>query len=705
MSVYAAPPRPPQLSPPRSSYFSPPTVVTDTSPGKHNSFSLPLRKPLPPVPDFGGHHHDPHQILSSSPPASWGSSKPSSSSPPPITKHLPPNVRPATRSFSSFTPRMNRSSTSLLTAVRTPPVLAAVLAHLEWVDTFSLLASCKALRDLFRDQDSRDVVFARYLQGYKRALGERDLANYHEIPVSIHDLDLLLISQRVPLHRYPVHALRTLTSILPSLDDDAMSEKLIALSQAYSRVVLLLQSVAHSSNNPLSMELEEVKPRRRFTLVPNMRELTFPAPLAYSELASSSPASPMESFVNTRPGRTQRTLETGRQSSKNTTRLSIPGGYPGPTLTTKNSRSMMSTSDDTLRKGRRLSFFGKSTSGLPPPPPQEPQTLKQYHKSWRRTLKAPKEPSIDELGFMTDFERPTRRFASANNSSDSSISELGVVNDTSSSSSSASLSPHDFALATSRLRAPVLRVFVPCTKLEDGDINVELCERQLEDAGVWQHLSVGDLVCNLGYVPSAGDDSSSETDHAYGPSFTLPGLRSRSPRVHARRHSSGLSSTASAPERKWLIFTGDRLIPYTPPDDIPVHNPLSLPTPFYYAHIMSESACPVFYISQLPVCDDVPQLRLTATTTRLPSPHSPNGRALVKKYVWIARVVRLQGGEEDAAFGGGWFGEWVLEYEGTKEGKRTLLHALAGRNLGVRCWELVREKSGGGTLWLRLLPL
>lgn len=72
--------------------------------------------------------------------------------------------------------------------------------------------------------------------------------------------------------------------------------------------------------------------------------------------------------------------------------------------------------------------------------------------------------------------------------------------------------------------------------------------------------------------------------------------------------------------------------------------------------------------------------------------------------MWTARVWR-QGmgmGFEDGV-GDGWLGEWVLEAEGTREGRQVLLDCLGGEGEGEvrREWELVREKSGGGRLWLK----
>jgi len=151
-----------------------------------------------------------------------------------------------------------------------------------------------------------------------------------------------------------------------------------------------------------------------------------------------------------------------------------------------------------------------------------------------------------------------------------------------------------------------------------------------------------------------------------------------------------------------LIFNGQYLVPYTPPDLLPLDDALSLPSPFYYAHIIPPFANFSFVMDQFPIFDDIPQLTLIYSTSKVPSPHSPKGYALVKKYTWIARVVRLRKGDE-GDIGEGWFGEWTLEGEGTREGKQILLEVLAGRQIDRKVWELVREKSGGRKLWLKLL--
>ncbi|KAF9484401.1 hypothetical protein BDN70DRAFT_849986 [Pholiota conissans] len=582
---------------------------------------------------------------------------------------------PPTRALSSFLPRMYRSST-FLPAMQIPPILAAVLSHLDWTDAYSLLVTCKSLSDLSRDSSLRDTILARYVPGYAQALRDRDMNHYQHVHISIHDLDLLFISQRVPLHRYPMHALRLLTSLLPTFEDDEQTRKFIALTQAHSRFVLLLQSLVHSSSEPTPIEPEEIKAKSRFSPVQNLRELTFPAPLAYEEDASP--------------------LMRGTRKHSILLQAQVP-------RSSANSLSTMMTANTSHK--RRLSIF--SSNSITPPPPEEPRTLTIYSSSWRRAANAShKYSTVDEHGYSAPLTRPSRRFAdvSTRNSSESSVSDIAVSRDNSWSYSTISPStstPHDLSIATSRLRAPILRVFVPCTSLEDGGDNVLECERQLQESGVWAHLSTGDIVCNLGYVPPTADDDSSEVLPSAVQDTLLSSLgpRSSQRRIPSSNSSSATSGTPSS-QRKWLLFNGECLVPYTPPDLFPLDQPLTLPSPFYYSHIMPPSSNFTYTIDRFPFCDDVPQLALINSTTKVPSPHSPKGYALVKKFAWTARVVRLHTGDE-GDMGEGWFGEWVLEYHGTREGKQTLLDALNGKYLGNKRWEVVREKSGGGKLWLR----
>lgn len=83
----------------------------------------------------------------------------------------------------------------------------------------------------------------------------------------------------------------------------------------------------------------------------------------------------------------------------------------------------------------------------------------------------------------------------------------------------------------------------------------------------------------------------------------------------------------------------------------------------------------------------------------------------MRKYLWRARIPFVgpgSGTEAGAELGRGWCGEWVLEAEGTPEGRQRLVDALGTRAstnvYGLRRrdqWEVVREKSGGGRLWFK----
>lgn len=129
-----------------------------------------------------------------------------------------------------------------------------------------------------------------------------------------------------------------------------------------------------------------------------------------------------------------------------------------------------------------------------------------------------------------------------------------------------------------------------------------------------------------------------------------------------------------------------------------------------------------------PKTQDV-SLALIKTTSLVPSVLSPTGYVKVKKFAWTARIVRVRAqlstlanpysknnpfgllGQAEYSYaqsqlphemGDGWLGEWVLEYEGTSEGREFLLAALEGKHLGSgMAWEVRRERSGGGRIWMR----
>jgi hypothetical protein len=269
-------------------------------------------------------------------------------------------------------------------------------------------------------------------------------------------------------------------------------------------------------------------------------------------------------------------------------------------------------------------------------------------------------------------------------------------------------------------------------------------------------LSTGDVVCNFGFIPTgeAAEERDGERDEEReGRGGSGGGVVRRASLVYPVpiSYDTNTPNTAPAPSspnpnnnnnnnneferKKWLIFDGHSLVPYTPPDLLPLSEPLHLPTPFYYHHIMPAFSNPQFIISRLPpvlrsgksslaspptspiehafphfdsssssspplASTQTPTLTLLPTTSQMPSPQSPSGHALVHRYAWTARVVRTRLPDEGEV-GEGWFGEWIVEYEGTKEGRRMLVDALKGKMMGKRVCEVVRERSGGGRLWFR----
>ncbi|KAG8213298.1 hypothetical protein J3R82DRAFT_11777 [Butyriboletus roseoflavus] len=563
---------------------------------------------------------------------------------------------------------------NVVLVLRQPRLLARILHFTSWDDLYALFATCSGVRRLWASRDIRDVILSHYLPGYRVALRQRDLSALQPVHVTLHDLHLLLLSQRVPLHQYPMHALASLSRSFAHdpINDSATAAitiRLATLASTHSRFVLFLQSLVHSSPLPLPIDSDLPRQPSRFPSPTGsppraLRELTFPAPLSYLSDVSD---------VQLSDASTHGSSDTHRSTS-------VPRSSP------------LSRADATLQppikeRSRKLSVFGAPPPR--PPPPTEPRTLKYFEASWRRSAaprNVPGPPPVPPFARPTshseeDFSRPFtgihKRSASADVSCASSIS---------SNSNPPSIrkaqydvrtpsSPHDLSSALSRTRAPVLRVFVPCNVLSPDAIAA--CEAQLQVGGLWQYLSAGDVVCNFGYVPSTPDGTQSQLD-------LTPEERSTS-------------------RNTWLLFDGDTLVPFSPPAPPPLSDPLSLPSPFYYTHLMSFNANPTFTLAP-PGGGGVPETTLVNTATRVPSPHSPGGWAMVKKYMWIARArVGMGFMDVDDGLGEGWRGEWVLEAEGTQEGRETLIDCISGLAGEVFVWELVREKSGGGRIWFRFI--
>ncbi|KAG2138264.1 hypothetical protein BD769DRAFT_1434946 [Suillus cothurnatus] len=579
--------------------------------------------------------------------------------------------------------RMHRAAVHSL---KQPHILARLLQFIQWADFYVLLSTCADMRLLWDTRDFRDVVLSHFVPGYSYALRHRDFSKYQDLDISLQDLDLLLISQRVPPHQYPVHALRSMSSLPPSRDYDAttakLTHKLAILCLTHSRFVLLLQSLVHSSPLPLPIDDDSIQPPPFPSVSPTLphglRELTFPAPLSFVSDAEKAPPSAHYS---------------GNESNWKRP-ASHPHHLPHDPMPRSRDPSRPKTSDDfnpsiNQRKYRKLSIFGGRNP--PPPPLSEPRSLKYYDARWRRTISGTPTQAPALLGtyannrnFMSEDDirksvmRTHRRTGSSGMSSTSSSASVSPSPPFSYRGAQDAFglstgSPHELHTATLRTRAPVLRVFVPCTDLIPAAITS--CEQQLIDNGLWEHLSIGDIVCNFGYVPAAPESdeiSSQESDR-------------------------------SALRNSWLLYNGYSLVPFVPPAPPPVDDPLSLPSPLYYSHIMPSHAHPLFSFAP-PGGGGVPELNLVQTTERVRSPQSRGGWAAAKKYMWVARArVGMGFVDVDDGLGEGWRGEWVLETEGTREGRQTLVDCLSGDAGEVFVWEFVREKSGGGRLWLKLV--
>ncbi|KAJ7227306.1 hypothetical protein GGX14DRAFT_418989 [Mycena pura] len=548
-----------------------------------------------------------------------------------------------------MTSQTRKAHNPLSSALKHPRIVAVLIEQLSWQTCWALLNSCRDHRDLFSHPPLKVVVLSRFVPGYSECLRHSDPLRLQVVPVTLADLNLLMVSQSVILHRYLMHALTRI-----SRDTNSESEQssifLVALAQAHSRFVLLLQALAHSSSLPQLPDREEIDCRSP-SAKPKLRQLNFPPPLSYVPIVVSK-----RTHATLRPAR----LRKGTDSSDDKSQSTSPRSLSHP--------------------GRRLSLFMNSGPKVPlPPPVSEPRSLRHYSSGWRTPFsRASSSASEDEWGYISR-ERPHltlnlyRQSSSYSDSPSPPLSRDSTMETV--SPVRRDISHHDLSLATSRTRAPVLRVFVPCSKLDSK--NIALCEDQLRNSGLWSYLSVGDVVCNLGYVPPPDEPGSSDGDSA-GSENTLQN------------------------RRKWLLFNGESLVPFSLPESLPLSNPFILPSPFYYFHVMRPQTNPVFAVRCFPPCDDTPQLTLLSSSVKVRSPHSPTGYALVQKSAWTARVWKPVAQEEEVGLG--WQGEWVLEGDGTPEGQKVLIDCLRGVKGPLREWELLREKSGGDRLWFRQVP-
>ncbi|KIY69106.1 hypothetical protein CYLTODRAFT_421033 [Cylindrobasidium torrendii FP15055 ss-10] len=670
--------------------------------------------------------------------------------PPRVTDHttLPPTSgRPSTTTLArNQTAAYMRPSSSrgLNAASHQPRSLSCLLSFLPWKDFMSLAQTCKSMQDLVNNRTLKDVILSRYVESYGASLRLRSKQTDADtdIQVTLQDIDLFLISQHTPLHFYPTRALVSLTAAQPSTSKPNREEyKLARLTQAHSRMVLLLQSLVHSAPCPPPTEAvpeidpftlaSEIAQPSEYSLKKNgsVRELTFPAPLSHKPepILNDGGEIPPPVPAKSSPKSSRRSPSVSSHQQPASPSKTPPSAFPKPRSSVTGSPSKLVS-----RSKSRLSIFnGKPVA---PPPPSEPKSLTAYSTNWRRSLahasishnsrrraRGTAHPASASEGCGSDddlgFTRPHRQFASESfNISDSSFTSLSGSASTGATTppllfaqdrgkspsppppvNAFSSSPHGIDMAMSRVRAPILRVYVPCSDLTEvpdfldasylesmgGSMSIQRCEEQLTESGLWAHLSTGDIVCNLGYVPPAlGEETGSDEQVS-----------------RIRRQ----SRSAQQEVRKWLIFNGSFLVPFCPPEDLlPLDDPITLPSPFYYDHIVSSGTNVRLTLQQLPTPHrgHAPVTQLVHSVINVPSPHSRGGMASVKRWAWTARA---KAAGISSGMGIGWEGEWVFEGDGTIEGRQYLLDCIAGHVPGPHNCELVRDRSGRGRVWLRLL--
>ncbi|KAG8681576.1 hypothetical protein FRC11_000947 [Ceratobasidium sp. 423] len=531
-----------------------------------------------------------------------------------------------------------------------------------------------SVRSALQAEECMDTVLARFIPGY--SLGARPDEQIH---VSLDHLESFMLSQAMSVHLYPAHALSVVDSLMNMMHlANKTTERFQDLTAAHSRIVLLLRSRALAAPSPPEIEEQPVSPP---SAIP---QLVFPVPLFAAAPAPTQPSAKKE----VKPARRSSISSLFSLSRGSSRRKRIPLPPPPAQKTHRSSiyqslekRSSIYSANGSFanlsqsKRARRPSTAPARSKSTPPvhPRPEDDDLspLKPPRPWYKRHSSLPGTPASSSRGSLTAV-------------SESREHAPGPLVPT---------GPHDLLYASVPGRAPVLRVFVPTDALTPESIRA--CETLLLRAGLWDSMNPGDIVCNLGYVPRA----------------SAPG----SPVDQFGR----FMNVNDARQTEWLIFTGHALVPYVapapPPPDV---NVLSLPGPAYYSHLYTPSPTQLrlpecepgpavgglVYAFSVPRRSTQPQFRLDSSISYV---KSSRGIARVWKPVWVAsfRVERPSPGRKgkraNSSLAEEWTGEWVLEGMGTKEGKQALGDAVDDGH--VRFWEWVREKSGPGRVWFRLV--
>lgn len=87
-----------------------------------------------------------------------------------------------------------KSRIPLRTLFEHPRVFRGLLKHTSWEDFHSFASTCRTFRLFISHPDYRDVILSQFVPGYGLAMTSRDLQQYRDVQIDMHDLTLLRMS-------------------------------------------------------------------------------------------------------------------------------------------------------------------------------------------------------------------------------------------------------------------------------------------------------------------------------------------------------------------------------------------------------------------------------------------------------------------------------------------------------------------------------
>ncbi|KIJ52581.1 hypothetical protein M422DRAFT_243366 [Sphaerobolus stellatus SS14] len=545
-----------------------------------------------------------------------------------------PYVYPSSYGYTSLT-RVSEFMSSFNDVWFEPNILRRLLRYIYWDDYRALVRAVPSLKHLFEKQHTRDIVLAAFVPGFTEA-GRKNIWDDEHVPVVYTDLeDLITLSREIPLYQYPQCAISVLSfsemgQYVPN-DLDLHHRALIHFAQAHSRFVLALRFRAPRLD--VSIGEDESQPVRNRP-IDGLRTLIFPPSLAYEQ----SPDPPMPPSLSS-SRRAKSKLLWSKDDSSDLPRFV----------------SEVSSLQDQSQVGTRRKRMSSLLRRTPHPSHSAPSSIAgDRHASRTSSLYGSFNGFQKNFGLLPDNEslRPPRRFASSSSSPSSSVQSLrGTM------PSSSKITIHSLESAPTRMRAPILRVFVPCSTLSDPLV-MEAAQKQLIKAGLWPFLREGDAICNLGYVPK-------DSKLIYG----------------------------------WLIYAEEALHPFFPPQLPPVIDLYNFPSPLYLAHLVPPQH-DLRFNTRLPpgLCT---ALYHEWADVLVPSPgtNSNGGMVRIWRQEWFANLELTKEAVAGMDLNPAWTTTWVLQMEGTKEGKKKLEDAVQGR--AAYNWEMVLDKTSKKKIWLR----